>query len=104
MACPPTHLSTNQHLPSVCSIVYNLWSGYFRCNDASFMGFNRAAGWRGGRRFLREFGHGAYLVWNLAQVPFLVPLRTLPILAEGRELSTYQSTTKSPSRPCRSSS
>lgn len=51
-----------------CSIVYSIWSGYYRCDDASFMGLNRQSGWRGGHRFLREIGHGAYLVWNLAQV------------------------------------
>jgi len=66
---PSGHASSSS-VTMIYSIVYNLWSGYFRCNDASFMGFNRAAGWRGGRRFLREFGHGAYLVWNLAQFFF----------------------------------
>ena len=53
-----------------CSIVYAIWSGYYRQHDASFMGLNRSTGWRGGHRFLREFGHGAYLVWNLGQVMF----------------------------------
>lgn len=51
--------------------MYGLWSGYFRKEDASFMGLNRQTGWRGGRRFLREFGHGAYLVWNIGQVSSL---------------------------------
>ena len=50
--------------------MYGLWSGYYRGHEASFMGVNRQTGWRGGRRVLREVGHGAYLVWNLAQVCF----------------------------------
>jgi membrane-associated phospholipid phosphatase len=66
---PSGHASSSA-VTMVYSIVYNLWSGYFRCHDASFMGLNRATGWRGGHRFLREFGHGAYLVWNLAQFGF----------------------------------
>lgn len=57
-----------------CSIVYGLWSAYFRCEDVSFMGLNRQTGWRGGRRFLREFGHGAYLVWNIGQVRYRLVL------------------------------
>ena len=50
------------------SIVYNLWAGYFRGGDASFMGLNRHSGWRGGRRLLRELGHGTYLAWMIVQV------------------------------------
>ena len=53
---------------TLCSIVYNLWSGYFRGDHASFMGLNRQTGWRGGHRVYREIGHGAYLIFNLAQV------------------------------------
>ena len=56
------------YILTLCSIVYNLWSGYFRGDGSSFMGVNRQTGWRGGHRVYREIGHGAYLVFNLAQV------------------------------------
>ena len=65
------------------SIVYGLWSGYFRCDDASFMGLNRQTGWRGGHRFLREFGHGAYLVWNLGTGQGIHTAQTLLSIAGG---------------------
>lgn len=66
----PSGHSSSSAVTMVYSIVYGLWSGYFRKEDASFMGLNRQTGWRGGRRFLREFGHGAYLVWNIGQFGF----------------------------------
>lgn len=66
----PSGHASSASVTMIYSIVYNIWSGYFRGHDASFMGLNRSTGWRGGHRLLREFGHGAYLVWNLAQFGF----------------------------------
>ena len=35
------------------------------------MGLNKRTGWRGGRRVLRELGHGLYLMWILLNFAFV---------------------------------
>ena len=34
------------------------------------MGLDKRTGWRGGRRLLRELGHGTYLMWMLLNFVF----------------------------------
>ena len=34
------------------------------------MGLDKKTGWRGGRRYLRELGHGLYLMWMLLNFTF----------------------------------
>ena len=50
---------------AVCGI------GYIRGGDAAFMGLDKKTGWRGGRRLLRELGHGIYLMWMLLNFTFV---------------------------------
>lgn len=45
--------------------------GYIRGGDAAFMGLDKKTGWRGGRRLLRELGHGMYLMWMLLNFTFV---------------------------------
>lgn len=35
------------------------------------MGLDKKTGWRGGRRYLRELGHGLYLMWILINFTFV---------------------------------
>ena len=35
------------------------------------MGLDKKTGWRGGRRYLRELGHGLYLMWMLLNFTFM---------------------------------
>ncbi len=35
------------------------------------MGLDKKTGWRGGRRYLRELGHGLYLMWMLLNFTFV---------------------------------
>lgn len=35
------------------------------------MGLDKKTGWRGGRRYLREMGHGLYLMWILLNFTFV---------------------------------
>lgn len=35
------------------------------------MGLDKKTGWRGGRRWLRELGHGLYLMWMLLNFTFV---------------------------------
>ena len=46
-------------------------AGYIRGGDAAFMGLDKRTGWRGGRRYLRELGHGLYLMWMLLNFTFM---------------------------------
>lgn len=63
------HSSTSAVLVAY-NIAYLLWAGYIRGDDAAFMGLDKRTGWRGGRRLLRELGHGAYLMWMLLNFVF----------------------------------
>ena len=47
------------------------FAGYIRGGDAAFMGLDKKTGWRGGRRYLRELGHGLYLMWMLLNFTFV---------------------------------
>ena len=51
----------------ICSVVYCMWSGYFRGGEAGFMG-DRITGRRAGHRLWQELGHIVYLLWILLQV------------------------------------
>ncbi|KAL3150399.1 hypothetical protein ABBQ32_000237 [Trebouxia sp. C0010 RCD-2024] len=53
------------------NICYLIWAGYIRGGDAAFMGLDKRTGWRGGRRYLRELGHGLYLMWMLLNFTFM---------------------------------
>ena len=46
-------------------------AGYIRGGDAAFLGLDKKTGWRGGRRYLREMGHGLYLMWILLNFTFV---------------------------------
>ena len=81
IVCPQDSASSHKSFPSghssvsscimTYNIVYLLWAGYLRAEGASFMGLRRQTGWRGGRRFFREIGHGFYLLWILMQFAFV---------------------------------
>ena len=56
--------------PGLKLIILKVPAGYIRGGDAAFMGLDKKTGWRGGRRYLRELGHGLYLMWMLLNFTF----------------------------------
>ncbi|KAL0034590.1 hypothetical protein WJX79_009385 [Trebouxia sp. C0005] len=64
------HSSTSSVIAGY-NIIYLIWAGYIRGGDAAFMGLDKKTGWRGGRRYLRELGHGLYLMWMLLNFTFV---------------------------------
>ena len=56
---------------SMVTVIIVLVTGYIRGGDAAFMGLDKKTGWRGGRRLLRELGHGVYLLWMLLNFAFV---------------------------------
>lgn len=64
------HSSTSAVITAY-NICYLIWAGYIRGGDAAFMGLDKKTGWRGGRRYLRELGHGLYLMWMLLNFTFV---------------------------------
>jgi phosphatidate phosphatase len=63
--------SSSSAVITIYNIVYLVWAGYIRGGDAAFMGLDKKTGWRGGHRFLRELGHGFYLVWIMLNFGFV---------------------------------
>ena len=58
-------------ISNAITVVVVIVIGYIRGGDAAFMGLDKKTGWRGGRRFLRELGHGVYLMWMLLNFAFV---------------------------------